>query len=310
MTALKPADDAETAVDIIVPTRDRPEDLKRLLPTVLAQSHDNFQLVIVDQSRDPSSNTAVIAAAADPRVLHLIQPVTGKTKGLNLALRRTAAPVVAFTDDDCTLPADWLARALSCLALNPTAGVVFGNLVPIPHDATRVFIPAIEISRRRLLRGPSWRSHGLIGMGANMIIRRAVFERVGMFDEDLGPGGVLLTGEECEITYRALRHRVDVLREPGLTVTHWGTRPVAGGVAQALVVSGFFAVGAGYGKHVRARDLRALAVVGHETAEVLTLIVQATLLNRRPRHARRLGLFWKGIVAGLRRGPNAPALRA
>jgi len=102
-------------------------------------------------------------------------------------------------------------------------------------------------------------------MGANMFVRRTVFDQIGGFDEDLGPGGTLLTGEECELTYRALQHSVEVVREPGLTVTHWGARPVSGDVAKELVNSGFFAVGAGYGKHIRSGDGKALTIMMHET---------------------------------------------
>jgi glycosyltransferase involved in cell wall biosynthesis len=297
-----------TLVDIIVPTRDRPEDLRRLIPTVLAQSHGNFRMTVVDQSIDPSPNQAAVAEVRDERIQHVVHTEKGKTKALNLALHLTSGEVIAFTDDDCTLPADWLARSIDSLNRNPSAGVIFGNLVAIQHDPDVTFVPAIEIPRHQLLRGPSLRSYGLIGMGANMIIRRAVFREIGLFDEDLGPGGVLLTGEECELTYRALRARIDVLRDPSLTVVHWGARPISGGVAQKLVVSGMFAVGAGYGKHIRARDPRVLAVVGHETAWVMALIAQNAVLNRRPLHLRRLGHFWKGVMAGFRKGPNAPAL--
>ena len=94
-------------------------------------------------------------------------------------------------------------------------------------------------------------------MGANMFVRRRVFDQIGCFDEDLGPGGVLLTGEECELTYRALKHGLEVVCDPLLTLTHWGARPVAGDVAKQLVNMGFYAVGAGYGKHIAGGDPRA-----------------------------------------------------
>jgi glycosyltransferase involved in cell wall biosynthesis len=285
----------DTLVDVIVATRNRPQDMARLLPTLVAQSHRHFRFFAIDQSDDPEPNGTAIRALDDARFRHLVQREKGKSRALNLGLSRSSAELVAFTDDDCTLPEDWLA-------------ILFGNLTPAPHDPQRCFIPAIEFDRPRVHRGPLLWSRGLLGMGANMIIRRSVFDTIGLFDEDLGPGGPHFTGEEVEITYRALQHGFEVQQRPDLRVVHWGARPLAGGVAKQLINSGYFAVGSGYGKHLRSGDVRTVSVVMHELAWVLSLTTRALLTNQRPLHIRRLGLLSRGIVAGLRRGLRAPVL--
>lgn len=293
-------------VDVIVATRNRPDDFSRLLPTVVQQTHDDFRFLVVDQSDDPAPNAAAIRALDDARLEHLVHAQKGKSRALNLALSQSSAPIVAFTDDDCTLPADWLATAVRLMHEQPEVGVLFGNLTPAPHDSERWFIPAIQFERPRVHRGPLLWSRGLLGMGANMIIRRSVLETIGYFDEDLGPGGPHFTGEEVELTYRALQHGFRVEQHPALRVMHWGARPFDGGVAKKLINSGYFAVGSGYGKHLREGDWRTVGVVMHELAWVLSLTTQAILTNRRPLHVRRLGQLSRGIVAGLRRGPRAP----
>lgn len=297
----------DTLVDVIVATRNRPNDLSRLLPTLARQSRTEFRCFVVDQSDDPAPNRAAIDALGDARIVHVVQPEKGKSRALNLGLARASAELVAFTDDDCTLPENWLATAVRLMHERPNAAIVFGNLTPIPHDAKSCFVPASEFERPRVHRGPLMFSRGLLGMGANMFVRRAVFEVIGLFDEDLGPGGLHFTGEEVELTYRALQHGFGVEQHPELSVVHWGARPFAGGVAKQLINSGYFAVGSGYGKHLRRGDVRTVSVVVHEFAWVLSLTTRALLTNRRPLHLRRLGLLSRGIVAGLRRGPRAPA---
>jgi glycosyltransferase involved in cell wall biosynthesis len=298
----------DTLVDVIVATRNRPEDMARLLPTTVVQSHRHFRFFAIDQSDDPEPNRAAIRGLDDARFRHLVQREKGKSRALNLGLSRSSAELVAFTDDDCTLPEDWLATAVRLMLEHPDVGILFGNLTPTPHDPERCFIPAIEFDRPRVHRGPLLWSRGLLGMGANMIIRRSVFDTIGLFDEDLGPGGPHLTGEEVEITYRALQHGFEVQQRPELRVVHWGARPLAGGVAKQLINSGYFAVGSGYGKHLRSGDVRTVGVVMHELAWVLSLTTRALLTNQRPLHIRRLGLLSRGIVAGLRRGLRAPVL--
>jgi glycosyltransferase involved in cell wall biosynthesis len=296
----------DTAIDIVVATRNRPSDLKRFIPTVLDQDHRNFRLIIIDQSQDPKPNAELVQSFKDDRLVYLVQGGKGKSRALNLGLSRATAPILAFTDDDCTLPTNWLSQALACFSRNERAGIAFGNVIAAQHDEREWFIPAIEIDSFRSFKGPLSRSHGLIGMGANMFARKRVFDQIGLFDEDLGPGGPLLTGEECELTYRALQHGLEVVREPSLSVTHWGARPVSGDIAKELVNSGFFAVGAGYGKHIRAGDKKALAIMIHETAWVSALIARAIVTNTRPFHIRRLGYLWRGVAVGFRYGVFRP----
>lgn len=291
-------------IDVVVATRNRPDDLSKFIPTLLAQQHGDFRLLLIDQSDDPGPNHDSVSSFRDDRIVHVVQREKGKSKALNLALGRVTAPLLAFTDDDCTLPEDWLSRALDCFSAHPRAGIAFGSVLPAPHDPESVYIPSLEFDCFRSLRRFNPRSDGiLIGMGANMFIRREALQRIGSFDEDLGPGGPLFTGEECELTYRAIKHGLEVLCDPSLKVVHWGARPISGDVARQLVNTGFFAIGAGYGKHIRSGDLGAAAIVVQESAHVASLIANAVVKRQRPLHVRRLAMLWKGAVLGFWSGP-------
>jgi hypothetical protein len=43
------------------------------------------------------------------------------------------APLVAFTDDDCRVPADWLGRIVAHFSAEPETAVLFGR-VRVPND--------------------------------------------------------------------------------------------------------------------------------------------------------------------------------
>lgn len=135
-------------LEVIVATRNRPEDLARLVPTLQAQSFTDFAVTIIDQSDDHTLNRDLIAALQDARFTIISQHERGKSKALNLALSEGSAPLLVFTDDDCTMAPDWLARIVSVADANPEVGLIFGSVSPAPHDAEIWFIPAI------LLTGP------------------------------------------------------------------------------------------------------------------------------------------------------------
>ncbi len=86
-----------------------------MLPTLAAQSLPSFRVLIMDQSDDVALAGELVAALDDDRFLHVPHTRRGKSKALNDGLRQSSAPFVAFTDDDCELPSDWLATGIGLL---------------------------------------------------------------------------------------------------------------------------------------------------------------------------------------------------
>ncbi len=70
---------------------------------------------------------------------------------------------------------------------------------------------------------PVWK----IGAGASMAFRRAIFDRVGLFDERLGAGQAGCS-EDSEFWHRVLTHGWQCRYEPGTVIFHHHRREVAG----------------------------------------------------------------------------------
>ena len=298
-----------SGVDVIVPTRNRPDDLRRLLDSLTVQDWTAFTVVVIDQSGDPEVNADSVRSLNDPRFVHVVTPSRGKSRALNEAISLQAtADWCVFTDDDCEVEPNWLSTIVASVSRHPDAWIIFGQLDPIEHDPDAFFVPSIRFVRESVYESPPWRSPGLLGMGANMVVPRSTFEAVGLFDEDLGPGGVLFTGEECELTYRVLGARGSVVQDPSIRVLHWGARARADGAADLILTEGFFATMAGHGKHLRRGDIRTLSVVLTDVVWQFRLVTRSILRRRRPFHLRRCVVLVRGVWAGFWRGPAWPSL--
>src|SRR5262249_24467442 len=83
---------------------------------------------------------------------------------------------------------------------------------------------------------------GLV-QGANMFFLRQVFERVGHFSEDLGPGTPLLAAEDCELAARASFAGFVGVMLPATVVYHHHRRKP--GSAESNATTRGYAVGAG-----------------------------------------------------------------
>lgn len=238
-----------TIVDVIIPSRDRPEDLARCLPTILANDHPQFEVIVVDQSTTNASER-VVADLADPRLRYHRQHDTGKSQGVNAALAQAKGDVMAFADDDCTVPPDWLRRAVAVLAKESEVGIVFGAVAAAPHDPRTTFVPEFRPPRYRRLRRRLVRAHHS-GIEANMVVRRVMFERIGGFDEFLGPGSRFRSGADWDLAYRALRTGFALVHDPANVVVLWGRREYATGAFRRLIANNYHGVGAGYARHAR-----------------------------------------------------------
>lgn len=296
------AGDAAPRISVLVGTRDRPETLADAVAAILACEHPSFELIVVDQGDDDRAR-AVVEAAGDPRAHYVRDAERGKSRAMNIALARARGELLAFTDDDCTPAPDWLAEVERAFDAEPGVGLLFGVLRAAPHDPAESFIPSFEPQERRRVSGrhtTAFDDSRGAPAGGDMAARAELFRRVGPFDPCLGPGGRFVTGEDTDLQHRALRAGFAVLYEPACVVTHWGARPLAGGVAAELVRGARYARGAILAKELRLGEWRALAGLARVVAGDLGTVVVSLVRDRRLTGAGRAAHLLRGFLAGLR----------
>jgi GT2 family glycosyltransferase len=278
-------------ISVVIATRDRPADLDRCLASVLACDHDAFEVIVVDQSEPPA------AVPVDSRLVHLPTSTRGKSAALNLGVSAARAELVAFTDDDCTVPRDWLRRVEELFERHPGVAMAFGEVRPAPHDPTQVFVPPVVLDEFRIVRGPR-SAHRRGGGGGNMAARRRMFEATGGYDERIGPGSRFRACEEYDVYYRALASGQTVAFTPEVTAIHWGGRSYADGSGQRLLRSYAYGEGAVIGKHLRMGDPGMAVVAARITAEDLRFVA-TNLRQRRLTGVGQLLYKWRGLVSAL-----------
>jgi glycosyltransferase involved in cell wall biosynthesis len=277
-------------ISVVVPTRNRPGDALACAEALLACTGPSFELIFVDQS-DAAATREALAALGDARLRCLATPGKGASAGRNAGIAEARAPLLAFTDDDCRPPADWLARIAAFFAAEPDAGLLCGRVrVPEGLEGDQ-FGASFDAGVPEVL--PDLRD-GMVsfGLSANMAVTRAALERLGPFDEALSPGTDLRAGEDFDWVVRAARSGLRVRNEPAIEVLHLGIR--RGPEVRALRLGYILATGACFFKHVRAGDPHVRRLFLAELRRATAEVAAAALQNRRP-----LGLHWLlGFVRG------------
>lgn len=131
---------AARPVSVIVPTRNRAEQLAALLPLLLVQDYprDAFEILIVDNgSTDHTAQIVEQFANTSPIP---IRRIFEERPGVTIARNRGAAeahfPFIAYVDDDCSFGADWLRHLMTGFDLGSTVAAA-GGLVLLHWDQGR-----------------------------------------------------------------------------------------------------------------------------------------------------------------------------
>lgn len=287
--------DKPVQISVLIATRERPQQLDACVRSVLASDHKSFEVIVIDQSPEPYTRIR------DPRLHVHHSPTRGKSRALNAATERASGQLFAFTDDDCTVYPDWLTRGYALMEARPEVDLVYGALLAMPHNPSLWFVPGFYPGRLEVVSGAA-RARLRGGAGANMFARRQLFERIGGFDDAIGPGAPFRSCEEYDIYYRALRGGAKVLRDPENGVVHWGKRAYSDRSSLRLLQDYHYGEGAVLAKHVRSGDLVALRISLTIMVRELGFKVCSSLLHRK-RAGIDLAVMW---LAGFGRGLRTP----
>src|SRR6266496_1723725 len=208
-------------VSAVICTRNRPDLIGHAVSSVLANYHPSFDLLVVDQSDDDRTGQVVRDLMVEHPTLRYIHSNTpGLSRAYNLAVREAYGDLLAFTDDDCVVPADWIASIASAFEADPSSDMLYGQvLLPASLTDSLEIVPTLSISaHRRLSRRDGFQVYG---MGANFAARRRLFERIGGFDEMLGGGGPLRSSQDFDLLYRAYIAGTITLLRPDVMVDHY-----------------------------------------------------------------------------------------
>jgi glycosyltransferase involved in cell wall biosynthesis len=284
-------------VSAIVCTRNRPGPVAEAVRWLLDDTDPGLELIVVDQSDGSDTENALAAWRNDPRFRYLRSARRGKGAALNDGLAVARASIVAFTDDDCRVPPGWAVAMAKVLESHPSAAIAFCRVAAVPHDVTLGYVPAYDPPGNRLLRSITQVRNGL-GLGAAMALRKDFAVSMGGFDESFGPGGRFPTGDEWDISIRALLKGWHVYETRELSVIHDGFRTFAEGRQHAR--RDWIALGAVCAKPLRAGYLRAVVVpLWFFSARALWPPLASVLRLRRPKGFGRIAGFVQGFADGM-----------
>lgn len=99
--------ESKVLISVIVPTRNRRPWLARAITSILAQSYENFEIVIIDDA-STDDTPAYLATLTDQRVRCLSGAGIGASAARGLGLQAAQGAIITHFDDDNLMDPNWL----------------------------------------------------------------------------------------------------------------------------------------------------------------------------------------------------------
>lgn len=223
---------ADVPVSIVIPTCNRPDDLRRCLAALDDQrASRRVEVIVIDNRPGPASPTPAVAREF-VNVLLIEERKPGLSYARNAGFAAATGEIVIAIDDDVTVPAGWLERLVAPFG-RPEVMAVTGHVLPIELETTsqcrfeaygglgKGFTAAeFDGAWFRSIAGavPTWQ----IGATANAAFRARIFRdpAVGMLDEALGAGTPTGCSEDTYLFYRILKANHTIVYEPTAWLWH------------------------------------------------------------------------------------------
>jgi hypothetical protein len=238
-------------LSVIICTRNRAKSLQKCLKAINAESLKSVsgELIIVDNGSD--DETVKVAEKfineVDIDSIVLSEPRAGLSRARNTGLKYSRGDTIIFTDDDCYLDDDYINIANEIFENKPFS--YCGGRILL-YDKTDAKYGIMEQDNFELIPPNSFLPPGKF-QGANLIIKREVYEKIGGFDQRLG-AGTPFRCEDIDYVARASNAGFIGAHVPELIVYHHHRRK-DGPEIQAIKKDNAYARGAFYMKFIKHR---------------------------------------------------------
>lgn len=152
-----------TKISICLPTCNRPELLVESLTSCLAQTHENIEILIGDDSSDHRTQALIDSTYLhEARVIYVKnEPALGQADNIASLFDRATGDKILLIHDDDALKTDCIARLLSAWEMCPDVDIAFGDQYQMDDHGV------VDIEASKKLNTDYHRTDAAVGLQPN-----------------------------------------------------------------------------------------------------------------------------------------------
>ncbi len=222
-------------VSVIVPTHDRPEQIRDCLQSLMALHYSRYEIIVVDNAPSTSATADFMRQTYRdvPQVRYIREDHPGASWARNRGMMAAQGEILAFTDDDVVIDRYWLVELVRGFSRADDVACVTGLIMPLELETqaqlwleeyggfskgfSRCVFDMRENHPKTLLYPYT---AGRFGSGANMAFRAAFLRSIGGFDLALGPPSPARGGEDLAAFFQVVTRGHKLVYEPAALLYH------------------------------------------------------------------------------------------
>jgi GT2 family glycosyltransferase len=204
---------------VIVPTYNRLTLLKKTLGSLFLQDFPDYEIIVVNDGGTDGTAEFIDGLAREGRLTAISHPNAGLAATRQKGLTAARGEFIAFTDDDCVVPTDWLTRYHEAFKKTGAAGIGGATETGNRRNAYAFVNDIVHNHFKRAFAAAA--TTGTPGgtpflTGNNVAYRRDALEKAGGPDPRFRMGA-----EDRDLAYRVSATGGLVVYEPSIVVRHF-----------------------------------------------------------------------------------------
>ena len=188
----------------------------------------NFEVVIVNNNSPDNTDeicNSFISEHPEIKITYVIEKNQGHTFARNRGIKESKANLIAFIDDDAFVRPEYCENIVSFFDKNVKVDVIGGKIIPVYESGQEpkwmtpyllTLMAAQDYGTKVIEFNPR-----KFPIGANMIYRSSVFDKIGIFNTELGRrGDGLEGGDEKDVIHRLRQIGGVIYYVPNVVVDH------------------------------------------------------------------------------------------
>ncbi|AJE03474.1 glycosyltransferase family 2 protein [Geobacter pickeringii] len=169
-------------VSVVIPTYNRKTLVARAIKSVLDQTYDRLELLVIDDGSTDGTGDSLEALRSDPRFRYTFQTNQGQSAARNRGISQAKGDFIAFLDSDNYWQVDKLETQIAFWEENEESDILYSEIIPVDEAGTR--ITKKDVGRLSgVILSELLRTNFITNN--TVLVRKKCFEEMGGFDERL-----------------------------------------------------------------------------------------------------------------------------
>lgn len=220
-------------ISVVIPTARRKRQAVDSVRAALRAGYPRLEILVVDNLPPGPAGDAWLREQVETLgARYLVEPRTGVSVARNTGARASSGELIAFIDENISVEPGWFDAVAEEFVSDPGVGCVTALVLPasLETDAEVLFerlkgyshtVQRQRLTRETVREDPLYPlSMARYGPGSCTTWRRTTFERLGGFEELLGPGTTTMAGEDLDLFVRLARADGTVVYTPHAVARH------------------------------------------------------------------------------------------